>query len=68
MSAQRDLASERWPGPGGAVEDAIVELVELVRSAADRLDGSEPHVARELRLRAATLAVKGVEGLLDVTR
>jgi hypothetical protein len=61
-------ASDRWPGPGGVVEDAIVELVELVRGAADRLDSAEPHVARELRLRAASLAVKGVEGLLEATR
>jgi hypothetical protein len=68
MSAKRALASDRWPGPGGAVEEAIVELVELVRDAADRLDSAEPRLASELRLRAASLAVKGVEGLLEVTR
>jgi hypothetical protein len=67
MTGQRGPASDRWPGPGGAVEEAIVELVELVRAAADRLDGVEPHIARDLRLRAASLAVKGVEGLLEAT-
>lgn len=68
MSDQRALSSQRWPGPGGVVEETIVELVELVRDAADRLDGAHPHVAREMRLRAAKLAVQGVEGLLELTR
>jgi hypothetical protein len=68
MSTHQGLETERWPGPGGPVEDAIVELVDMVRDAADRLNPAEPQLARDMRVRAATLAVKGVEGLLELTR
>jgi hypothetical protein len=67
MTEQQRFASERWPGPGGAVEDSITALAELVRDAADRLDGTEPHVARDLRVRATKLAMNGIRGLLDLT-
>jgi hypothetical protein len=60
-------ASDRWPGPGGVVEDSIFALAELVRDAADRLDGTEPHTARALRLRATKLAMNGIRGLSDLT-
>jgi hypothetical protein len=59
-------ASDRWPGPGGAVEDSIFALADLVRDAADRLDDSDPHIARALRLRATKLAMTGIRGLLDL--
>src|SRR5919197_4404733 len=43
------LASERWAGPGGVVEDVIVELAELLQDGADRLSSTDPVAARYLR-------------------
>jgi hypothetical protein len=67
MSQTDRHASDRWPGPGGVVEDSIFALADLVRDAADRLDGTEPDVAYALRLRATRLAMSGIRGLLDLT-
>ena len=67
MTEQHVPASDRWPGPGGVVEDSIVALAELVRAAADLLDDTEPQVARDLRLRATSHAVVGIQGLLRLT-
>ncbi|HEV7752776.1 MAG TPA: hypothetical protein VGO71_14630 [Baekduia sp.] len=60
-------AEDRWPGPGGVVEDSIVALAELVRAAADLIDDTQPQVARDLRLRAASHTVDGIQGLLGLT-
>jgi hypothetical protein len=68
MTEPPERASGRWPGPGGVVEDSITALAELVREATDRLDGTQPHVARDLRVRATKHAVEGIEGLLELTR
>jgi hypothetical protein len=68
MSEQGTSVTDRWPGPGGEVEDAIVELAELVREAAEKLDSSDPRCARELRVRATSLAIKGVRGLGELMR
>jgi hypothetical protein len=68
MSSQGQSATDRWPGPGGKVEDAIVELAELVREAAEKLDNTDPAGARELRIRATSLAIKGVTGLGELMR
>jgi hypothetical protein len=68
MTGQEALASDRWPGPGGAVEDSIVALAELVRAAADLIDDTEPQVARDLRIRATSHTVSGIQGLLRLTR
>jgi hypothetical protein len=68
MTAQAQRADDRWRGPGGPVEDAIVALAELVREAAAYLDDSDPAVARALRIRAAKLTVAGVSALTDLAR
>jgi hypothetical protein len=68
VTEQHARVCERWPGPGGVVEDSIVALADLVRAAADVIDRAEPHVARDLRVRAATHSVKGIEGLLRLTQ
>ena len=68
MNERRAQSLDRWRGPGGDVEDAITALAELVREAADRLDATEAHIARDLRVRATNHAVKGIEALLELTR
>ena len=68
MTNHDSVASDRWPGPGGKVEDVIVELAELVREAAEKLDSADPHTARALRVRATSLAVKGVMSLSELMR
>jgi hypothetical protein len=59
---------DQWPGPRGEAEDAIVELAELVREAADKLEGVDPSLPRTVRVRATSLAVKGVTGLGELMR
>jgi arylsulfatase A-like enzyme len=67
MTVQQVPASDRWPGPGGIVEDSIIALADLVRTAADLIDDAEPLVARDLRIRAASHTVKGIQGLARLT-
>jgi arylsulfatase A-like enzyme len=62
------VSDHRWPGPGGVVEDSIVALADLVRTAADLIDESEPRVARDLRIHATKHTVQGIEGLLRLTQ
>jgi hypothetical protein len=38
-----------------------------VRAAADLIDDIQPQVARDLRLRAASHTVDGIQGLLGLT-
>jgi hypothetical protein len=66
MTEQR--VTDRWPGPGGVVEDSILALADLVRAAADLIDDAEPRVARDLRVRATNHTVRGIEGLLRLTQ
>lgn len=68
MTERRARVLDRWPGPGGPVEDSIIALTELVREAAARLDESDPQLARDLRVRASKHALSGVEALLELTR
>jgi len=63
MSASISQVEDHWAEPAGQVKHAIVELTELVRLAADHLDNVEPHVARELRARARSLAIAAAGGL-----
>jgi hypothetical protein len=68
MTEQRAYVNDRWPGPGGAVEDSIIALADLVRAAADVIDDVEPRVASDLRIRATNHTVKGLQGLLRLTQ
>ena len=43
MTDQR--VTDRWPGPGGVVEESILALADLVRAPADLIDDAEPRVA-----------------------
>jgi hypothetical protein len=67
MTEQHVRTADRWPGPGGVVEDSIVALAELVRAAADLIDEAEPQVARDMRIRATSHTVKGIQGLQRLT-
>ncbi|MEA2383292.1 MAG: hypothetical protein QOH72_3263 [Solirubrobacteraceae bacterium] len=68
MTEPRTAAGGRWPGPGGVVEDSIIALDELVRTAADLIDDAEPRLAGDLRIRATTHTVKAIQGLLRLTQ
>jgi hypothetical protein len=68
MTAQGAAAAQRWPGPGGVVEDSIIALDELVRAAADLIDDADPGVASALRIRATTHTVNAIQGLLRLTQ
>jgi arylsulfatase A-like enzyme len=68
MNPEGARASDRWPGPGGVVEESIVALADLVRTAADLIDGAEPGVASDLRVRATKHTVNGIQGLLRLTQ
>ena len=68
MTEQRTAAGRRWPGAGGVVEDSIIALDELVRTAADLIDDAEPKLASDLRIRATTHTVKAIQGLLRLTQ
>jgi hypothetical protein len=59
--------ADRWPGPGGVVEDALVALADLVCAAAEQLEHVDPRAARDLRVRATKHTVTGIEGLLQLT-
>ena len=67
MTDHHARVNDRWPGPGGVVEDSIIALADLVRAAAERLEHAEPHVARDLRVRATRHTIEGIEGLLRLT-
>jgi hypothetical protein len=68
MTELRARVNARWPGPGGAAEDSIIALADLVREAADLIDEAEPRVASDLRIRATSHTVKALQGLLTLTQ
>jgi arylsulfatase A-like enzyme len=68
MTPEGARVSDRWPGPGGVVEESIVALADLVRTAADLIDTAEPRVASDLRVRATKHTVNGIQGLLRLTQ